>query len=427
MQPIQPKINQKLLLRVAICLFLLAIFVGAFWWFKLRESDPGGYRQLNTVGWIAALETTSEGNHVVVLKGDDAGTVINQPNVKDASEDRAPVWRPDGNYVYFPSNRQSKKFTMFRWFPAPASDAEMRSLEGLPQLSPSFLATDSDLGEGAMGLLTAGGRVMMYDPKTPALRQVLPPPDPKLTQSNDPEAGQVSPFETMYERFGNSFRVAKWTPDKQAVFAVMEREDGEVLIYQKLRFKTPQEGQPIPIAQGDHIDFDIDPNTGAAYFTVENFQWPLGDVPSDFLKNGKVMVPFRNGLAVADFSQQHPIQWIKQSKDNQLCFGALAVAPKGDRLVTVVGPYQGNGNMTPKALWMLGLSGPGRGQMAQILQGEVYEPCWSPDEKKIAYAERDSKTSRPIYVLTEGSSGPERVSPADGVFGHPQFSPQTQG
>jgi len=391
----------------------------------MRESDPGGYRSLNTAGWVAAVETTANGSQAVVFLNDDVGTMISQPNVPDKTDDRDIAWRPDGNYLFFASNRIDDKFTMFRWFPTATSEPEMRSILGLPQLAPYFPPSDASLHENATALLTVGGRVMMYDPKTPALRQVLPPPDPKLTQSSDPEVGQESPFETMYERFGSSFRVAKWTPDKKAVFAVMEREDGELLVYQKLDFKTPEEGQPRPVAQGDKIDFDIDPNSGAVYFAVENFQWPLGDVPPDFVKaNGKTMVPFRHALGIVDFSLNPPIQWIRQSKDDKVCFGSVAVAPQGDKLLVVQGAYAGNGNMMPASLMMADLAGPARGAMGPVLKGEVYEPCWSPDGKKIAYAQRDSKTSRPIYVFSEGGVAPQRVSPATGIFGHPEFSPQ---
>ncbi|HWA82504.1 MAG TPA: hypothetical protein VG820_03660, partial [Fimbriimonadaceae bacterium] len=300
MQPVHAKITQKLLLRSAIGIFVLACLVMAYRWYKGQESDPFGNNRIDTAGWVAATETVGDGRHVVVFKGD--GTMVRQPGVPAGSQDNDLAWRPDGNYIFFGSNREKQKFTMFRWFPDGSATAEMRSLPGRPQSSPYFLNGDKGLGWDAVGLITAGGLVMRYEPKRPALHQELPPPDPKRRTAEDPETGAaVSPFEDLYARFGTSFRMAKWTPDRKAVFAVMRRDTGEILIYQKLDFTTPQEGLPQPVIAGDRIDFDVDQSSGKVYFAVQNFQWPdPNSVPSEFVKNGKVSVPFRHAIGMVD-------------------------------------------------------------------------------------------------------------------------------
>lgn len=425
MQPIQPKITQKLLLRSAIGIFALAGLILAFQWYKAHESDPRGDDKLDTAGWLAATESDASGDtiHAVVFKDD--GTIVRQPNLAAATEDRDVVWRPDGNFVFFSSNREAEKFTMFRWFPDGGHAAELRSLMGLPQGSPFFLRADADKGNDAEALVRAGGRIDSYNARVPLLHQVLPPPDPKSRQEVDAEGGgRVSPFESMYQRFGTSFKYAKWNPGKTAVYAVMRRETGEILIYQKLNFATPQEGQPEAVVAGDKVDFDIDQKTGKVYYAVENFQWPdLGSVPAEFVKDGKVTVPYKHGIGVVDVSDPRSGGVIVASNKDSMCFGSITLAPMGDFLAVVAGTYSGNGNLTPAGLLVIPAAAGQRSLAPPVATGEVYEPSWSPDGKRIAFARRETPTSRPIYILDQGSE-PRRISPDTGVFGNPVFSPQ---
>lgn len=428
MQPVQAKITKKLLLRFAIGLFALGGLVIAFWWFKSHESDPHGDDAMITAGWIAAIETTGDVGHAVVFTNEDK--LIRQPNPPPDNDDRDLAWRPDGNYIFFSSNREKDKYTMHRWHPNGGA-AEMRSAFGLPQTAPFFLASDADKHNNALGLVTAPGRIMLYDAKKPGLMQELPPPDPKRRVEEGSEGkGQISPFEAVYERYGTSFRNAKWTPDKQAIFAVMRSETGETLIYQKLEADPtkPEATLPAPVLAGDRIEFDIDQHTGVIYFSVQNFQWPTEQIPSQFVKNGRVTTPYRHGIGMIDISATEPakrLRMIAASQDDKSCFGAVSLALSGDKLAIVQGSYLGNGNMTPKALLMAGLKGSLQGQIGAVMQGEIYEPNWSPDGHMLAFARRESRTSRPIYVLEEGTSTPRRVSPQEGVFGFPVFSPQT--
>ncbi len=427
MKSVQPKITQKLLLRTAIGVFALAGLVMAFRWYKTRETDPRGPDTLDTAGWIAAVETANDNKHVVAFKDD--GTLVRQPDASGSVDDKDPAWRPDGSDVFFASNRLKGKFTIFRWFPDGHAAAEMRSLVGLPQSAPAFLTGEADKHENATGLVVASGRVMMIDPKEPALHQVLPPLDPKKRMSVDPETGEgVSPLEGVYEHFGTSFRIAKWTPDRKTVFAVMKGDTGEVLLYQKLDPTVQEDSRPRPIAAGDRIDFDVDQNTGALYLDVQNFQWPpMMEVPPEFIKNGKITVPFKHVVGVGDAA--NPAAWkpIITSNADKDSFTGIVAAPTGDRIVFVHGAYGGSGNLKPDGLVVVFLSGDRKGQGGKIADGEVYEPCFSPDAKKIAFAKRESSTSRPIYVIEEGGSSPRRVSPETGVFGNPTFSPQTKG
>jgi hypothetical protein len=422
MPPKQPKITQKLIVRTAISLFVLAGLVLAFNWYKSNENDIRGGTTRETIGWIAAIESVGAGKHAVFIKPD--GTVVRQSNVSADSEDRDVVWRPDGNFAFFPSNREKGKFTMFRWSPD-SPTAEMRSMQGLTQAAPYFSSADADLHQTAEALICASGFVMQYDPNKQTTHQVLPPPDPKARAQQDSEGGgQVSPFEGLYERFGSSFRVAKWSPDKKAIIAVMRRETGEVLIYQKLDFTTELEGRPRAIVAGDKIDFDIDQTSGLVYFSVENFQWPFPEAaPPEFKKGGKVTTPYRHGVGVLDPAHPGPVKMLATSKDDTIAFGELALAPTGDKIAVVGGSYEGSGNITRKGLlqMVLGAAAP---TTTVVAPGNTFEPTWSPDGKKLAFALRESTTSRPIYVLDDGSATPHRLTTGEGVFAFPRFSPQ---
>lgn len=413
-------------MRSAIGVIVLAGLIFAFQWYKSRESDPYGGSSMDTTGWVAAIETVGDGQHAVAFKQD--GTLVQQPNPPAESQDRDPAWRPDGNYLFFSSNREKGKPTMFRWFPDGRGSAEMRSPPGPVQDAPFFLASEADRGGSATGLITGSGTVMEYDPKKPALHQVLPPPDPKNREQEGKNGeGQMSPFEALYNRFGTSFRVAKWTPDKKAVFAVMRRETGEILIYQKLDYNPdkPGDSAPKPIVAGDRVDFDIDQTTGLVFLTIQNFQWPFSDqVPPQFIKNGKATVPYRHAIAIFDVSKTAPMQVIVKSDVDKDVFGTPAISPQGDKLAVVHGSYAGSGNVTPDSILMFGLAGDVKGQAGKVAVGEVFEPNWSPDGKKLAYAKRESKTVRSIYVADVTNGVTERRSPNTGVFGNPVFSPQ---
>lgn len=430
MQPKQPKINQKLVLRSAIGLFVLAGLLLAFRWFKERESDPLGMARLNTLGWIAAIETVGDGKQAVVIKED--GTVVRQPKVNAEVQDRDPAWRPDGNFLFFSSNREKSKFTMFRWLPDGTTEPEMRSLGGLSQGAPFFMAADADRHGDASALITAGGKVMQYNPIKPSLKQVLPPPDPNQRTSAEPGGGSASPFEGLYERYGTSFRRALWTPDRTAVYAVMRGDLGETLVYQRLNFTNPQEAQPRAIMAGDRIDMDIDQQRGILYFTVQKFHWPeSSEVKPEYIKNSKVTTPFEHVVGLYDPSQaKQPLQIFAKSGDAGMgisadtSFSEPSLSPNGAALVVVAGKYVGNGNMQPTGLYVIDLEHHAVNFNIPIAPGDVHEPTWSPDSTKIAFARRETPRSRPIYTVEFPSGVLSRRTESDRVFGFPAFSPQ---
>lgn len=422
----QPKISQKLLVRSAVGLFALAALLFAFRYFKSNESDLGGNRTVDSKGMIAAIESKGDGQQVVVLKPD--GSVILQPDVKPEVQDQDLAWRPDGNALFFASNRVGDKFTMFRWVPGDAP--EQRAVGSRAQGSPEFLIGDADLHAEAHGLVIMGGKVMDYDPKKPSLTQVLPPVDPKnrVQISGDEEgSGGASPFEAQYANLGTSFRKAAWLPDKSAVVAVMRRENGEVLVYQKLNVADPKDGLPKPILAGDKVNFDIDQKSGAVYMAVSNFQWIRPEAaPEQFRKGSVLTTPYKHAILKFDpaASIESQLITITSSKDDKVSFGAIAIDPKGELLLLTIGKYSGEGAIQPEGLAELPLTASG-GQMVGLVRGDVYEPSWSPSGDKIVFALRESDTSRAIMEVDRAGGTPIRKSPQEGVFSFPKYSPQT--
>lgn len=420
----QPKINQRLLLRSAISLLILAGLFMAFRWYRARETDLHGTDTLATVGWIAAIQETDQGNRVVAIKPD--GTLVQQGDPPADAEDRDVVWRPDGNFIFFASDRDKGRFAMYRWYPQNGSTPEKRSIGARSQSAPFFLRGDGPLGPDAHALVTAGGVVMEYDPKTPALHQTLPPPDKLNSDQSEDQSGEgrKSAFEGEYEHFGTSFKYAKWTPDKSGVFAVMRRETGEILIYQKLNAPSPEEGAPRPIVAGDRVDFDIDQKTGVCCFIVQNFQWPDPErAPEQFRKGRTVTVPFHHGIGLIDLSKPQGMEIIAASNNDKFCFAEPALTPAGDFVAFVGGAYQGNGNMTPAGLYVVPAQVGVKDLGQTVATGDVHEPSWSPDGTTLAFAQRIAPNKRPIFTISRSDPVVRQRSP-DGVFESPKFSPQ---
>ncbi len=424
MQAKQPKISQKLVMRSAIGLIGLAILIFAFNYFRSIETDLNGNATVDSAGMIAALQSVGDVNHVVVIKPD--GTLIQQPGIEEKSDDRDVVWRPDGNAVFFASDRSKDRFTMFRWRPDPSAKPEQRSVGSRAQGAPDFLTGDAGLGANAHALLIMGGKVMDYDPKKPSLFQVLPPVDPKnrVEISGEEEGGgSTSAFEGVYANLGSSFRRAKWLPDKSAAVAVMRRDSGEVLIYQKLNTSDPVEGRPKAIVAGDRVDFDVDERTGLVYYAVTNFQWVRAeDAPPEFHKGNRLTTPFKHAIGRFDVTGKSS-GIVTASKDDTAAFNEIRVDPQGKFLLVTYGPYLGDRNFGPGGLSLVPLEG--APEPSLLAKGDVHEPSWSPTGDKVLFALRESETSRPIMEVSRTGGPPVRKSPA-GVFSYPQYSPQTK-
>src|SRR4051812_27068230 len=104
MEPKQPKIIRKLLIRTALLLFTLA---AAFFVIRFVMDYMGGRLDLghaDTVGTVAAVRFTPEGSQLVLIHPD--GKIQEAPKYTAGKQDREAAWPPDGERIYFSSDRE---------------------------------------------------------------------------------------------------------------------------------------------------------------------------------------------------------------------------------------------------------------------------------------------------------------------------------
>jgi hypothetical protein len=382
-------------------------------WYQSHKNDPsdvlGG--TLNTAGMVEAIQFGDDGDHVVAFN--QKGEKIAQKGIVPGTHDADPVWRPDGNRVFFVSDRDKKSYQVYRWIPAPDSEPEVRSEGTIGKSHPTF---PEEAGEaGSRLLMVSGGFVVEFDPSNLKGHQVLPPLGAGATASKDTEdaGGSVGQFAGIYGQLGDRFRIARWDNGTNAIVAVMGSDRGEVLIYQDLT----KPGDPKVISTGAHIDFDINPKDGSVVFTVEDFLWPP-----------KSAVPpaerFRH--LVGGWSPAKGLSIMLPSRDDKVAFGSPAINPAGDKVLVVMGAFdRSSDTLTSKALITMPTEGNAAAGVAKLVEGSVYEPTWSPTGDRIAYA-KTANGSRAIYIAGADGSGEHTLTGDTGTYGHPLFSPQTK-
>ena len=412
----QPKIVQRLLVRTAGFLFVLAILFGGYRWAieQHGDFDKGG----DSVGMIAALRREPNGQQAVLIRPD--GTVFGTKSWKEGVTDREPVWSPDGRFLYFASDRKDNTFHIFRWNPT-SDDAQSRTDKGGSRSNPTFAPGDTE----SRPLIVSGGMVRELDPTTFKAPQILPPPNSEIAQSGSgDEQGTESALAGYGGGLGKSFRIARYLPGRQAVAAVMRREEGEVLIIQSLTPVNDRVPKPIPVMAGDRIDFDLDPSTGALVCAVQNFRWVDRDaVPAQFRKGNRIVTPFRNMIGIIDPKTGTP-SIMGASPDDKSAFGAPHVSPDGTRVLATAGSVQ-DGSLLPEVLLTMPLRAQGAQQASVLARGEVYEPSWSVDGKRIVYAKRTGG-KRDVYTMNADGTEEKNLTQGKGDYATPLFSPMVK-
>src|SRR5215813_958691 len=102
-QHVQPLTNRKKMVRGVIGGIAIVVILAVLWIVQsVRDVDLPA--SADTVGWIAAIKSQSNGSEVVLFKPD--GTVVESKGYREGVNDRDPVWRPDGNRLIFTSDRE---------------------------------------------------------------------------------------------------------------------------------------------------------------------------------------------------------------------------------------------------------------------------------------------------------------------------------
>jgi Tol biopolymer transport system component len=422
----QPKIVQKLLLRTFILLLAVAgVFLGIQWVLDWRKDADAGTSDTN--GMIAALEILDEGQRAVIF--DSAGNKVPSPEYASGKTDRDIVWRPDGNRLFFTSDRKEGAFHLFRWNIGKGT-VDQRSTGTLSKFDPSFpTVTDySDKAEveaaGNTALLTQGGFVLAFDIRETSSQQLLPRPSGvSVAEEGGGGAGQ---FDALYKRYGNSFRSARWAGNGEYVAAIMKGDEGEVFIVQKLEGSTAEDAMPRAYFGGDRIDMDVDPKTGRIVVTVLNFQFPdLENIPRENIKNGRSVKPFLNGVFAVDPTKvgQASLTPIALSNDLKMSFGAPAVSPDGTQIAITTGSYDG-ATFAPAGLALMPLQAGGMQSGKPIVGGRIFEVSWHPNGETLTYIKR-LESERAIFKINKDGSTETKVS-TGGDYMTPKFSPQSK-
>jgi len=432
MQDKQPKIVHKLLVRTFILLLAVAaVFVGIQWVLKWRKDPDSGTADTNQM--IAAIQIHEEGQQAVLF--DASGNKTPSPEYQPGKTDRDLAWRPDGNRLFFVSDRKQDSFQIYRWNPARGA-VDQRSTGTLSKFDPSFPIVDLSesaalASAGQKVLITQGGFVLEYDLKESTSQQLLPPPS-GVTVGAEEGAGGSGQLDALYKRYGNAFRVARWIKNGAYIAAIMKGDEQETLIIQQMTAATgtPEEQMlqlaPRAVMGGDRIDMDVDPKTGNLVFTVLNFQFPDRDnIPERNIKNGRVVKDFVNGIFIYDPSKptEEALLPIAISNDPKNAFGPAVCGPDGSKVMVTTGSYDG-ATYTPAGLAILPNTPGGIQSGTPLIGGAIYEASWHPAGTSVTYIKREGG-KRSIYKINVDGSGETKVSD-DGNYMTPFFSPQSK-
>lgn len=422
-------IRNKLALRIVVWLFAIAILFAVYQWYRGLGHDIDLPVKADTAGFIAAVERRDNGSIAVIFRPD--GTKVEAPDYKAGAQDKEVVWRPDGNRLFFSSDRVDDSFNIYRWNTG-RNTVERRSLGSRSQSSPNF-SPFGPPSEQNKPLIIAGGFVLELDPKDGSAVQVLPPPQREIAQSGE-EQTVADQFTTLYGRIGTSFKEARWGKDRAYIIAVMRREGGEVLVIQPTRPTKDADGKlrpalPVMLEAGDRIEIDVAPS-GIVAASIIGFQFPdPNTVPEEFIKDNKVVPPFRHALVLVNpekLGTQEVSSAAFVSATDKVCLQQPRFSPDGSKILAVGGSVKDGINFTPEVLVSLPAQPNGFMNHTVLLSGEIRDPSWRPDGKEIVFVKRDDQSPRAIYRIGANGSGEKRVSQDAASYFGPVFSPQTR-
>lgn len=429
MPPKQPKISQKLVLRTAIGLFVLAGLIFGFVWLKGTKGDIGDLGSIDSIGAIAAIEQTADGSQVVYFDG--KGDKHAEPDYKPGTTEKDPIWSNDGNRIFFSSDREKQIYQIFRWNAATDAKPENRAPSTLkrfkPQLDP-FGGPD-DL------LFIQQGLGYRLDVKAGKASRIFPPIDQHRAEEQD-NNDNAGPGGSGSFDFGLAAEYglvsAKWVTPTWLV-GVRRLEDRESLIAQSTEMQNGMHQPYVVLFTGKHISFDVSTANGLVICAIEGFRFNEGHpVPSQFIKDGKIVPPFRNVMIKGTLDELlQGLEGIKpkqnvlmaSNKENEI-FGDVALSPNGTEFAVTLATSDPNEPFKPVGLAVFTLD-PSKPQTGRIAVGEIFDPCWSPDGQTLAFSMRDGKGNRPIYTIPKAGGTQKLISSSTGIFTSPVFSPQT--
>jgi len=432
---VQPLTNRKKFIRGVIGIIVIVVFLIVLWIVQTVK-DVDLPAEVNTIGEIAAIKETPNGSQAVLIKTD--GSIVVSPGYHDGVHDRDPVWRPDGNRLFFTSDRDPGQVNLYRWNPG-SNKVERRTATQGSYTSLLYSAADVK----GKGLVARGGNIVEFDPVSGDTTPILPTPpkqaDTNSQTSQEGEGRKGSIENSFFANYGTSFKDAAWFGSEKFIVTIMKGDEGETLLLQDMTPMQDALRPPVPIASADHIDMAVDRNNGVIVFTLQGFRFPdPNHVPPEFVKNGKVVPPFRHEIGLLDpkslqmIQQQDPNQppvsivqpqVIVQTPTDANVFGAPVLSPDGSKVLVGLGVYKNN-EMDMKGLVVMPAVAGGGGSPAFIHKGPVTSMSFSGDGNKIVYSQKEADGSESIHVMNSDGSGDQQIAAGKGSFTQPVFSPQ---
>ena len=420
--------QKQIATRMIIGLLVIAAMVLGFQKFKDFAQDPD-IGTFESAGFIAAIEQTSTGNRAMMF--DTNGNRIDAPEPKAGAkaspkfDDREISWSPDGQRLFISSTRESNAFNVYRWNPA-RKVVERRSLGTRSQGAPYFTPSDDKLA-AQLGLMIAGGTVQELDAKMGTTAQIAPPLSGPVTGDPNEGAGSVSAIEAMYHKFGDSFQFARYGGARDRIFAIMRNDEGEVAMCQAFGVDADKNMlPPTEIMRGRRVTMDVTPD-GRAVISVQGYDFPPdAPVPPEFIKDGKTVKPFYNGVFLVtmdDLGKPNMVPIVLIPKDQNLAFQEVVISPDGKSLAAVVGSFDKNVDFQPGGLVVMPFE-PGGGTKGQkLMEGPVSQPCWAPDSTKVGFIYSHDGYSDIVVVDPTKPDAVTKVT-ENKKFMSPKFSPQ---
>ena len=416
--PDKAKITKTHIRRSIIWVVVLAAIGYGFYWLLGHDRDPDPLLPgFHSVGDIAVIEVKDSGSQAEIIKPD--GGIMESPDYTAGSTDHNIVWRPDGNRIFFESDRYNQEPHVFRWNPD-RQIVERRTLDKRAKGPLDFDAPGLSK-PSPTALMTAGGTVVEINPNTGDTKQLLPPSKRDAAAPTSSEGGQQSQIEAQYQQLGNAFVRALWGNNKQLIGAVMRRDNGgQSFILQDM---TSTLVKPKLIALGDHIGLSVMKN-GAFVFTVLGYQLPDWDqdVMNKYMKNGKVVPPYKNliGAVGLDGNIQAIGEVPNEGPNSRTSFGDPAVSPDNNWIALSV-----SNNDKPVGIAVVPLAAGGWPHAALLAKGDFSKISWSPNSDSIVaiMTRKDGGHD----VVTIGKQGDLRnLTNGKGDYLEAVYSPQTQ-
>lgn len=280
--------NKKVATRTIIGLFAIAVLFLGYKWFENISKDPD-FGSTDTTDMIAAVEYLDEGSQVVLFDVNGKKTVA--PGYVEGTSDIEPVWRPDGQRIFFASTRQGSSNDIYRW--NVATNKVEAKLRGSRSASSPYFGPPGWPNLGDSVLVLVGGQVFDLNPVDQNTRQLLPPQGFENTAE---EAGNQ--LEAAYQQLGTSFKSAKWGKDRKVLYTVVNRESDELFVVNIMEKMGETNVGPIPVFAGQSIQFDVSPE-GFVVVSVQGFEFPdETKIPAEMMVDGRAVKPYRNGLFV---------------------------------------------------------------------------------------------------------------------------------